>query len=237
MNQSATWEGSQLKTTADVDANTLYEKSLPDLLSVPVISEENKIGRSLERPNIYWLVDPIDGTRSLADGYCGWVTQAALIADNRPRVSIIFAPELNLMYTAEQGQGAFCNGKKLELHPSAIEEVSLIDNYPEPTGVAADLFNYLPCTSYLESGSISLKICRVADGMADLFVKNVVVRDWDVAAPHLVLEEAGGHLTTFCDQQFIYSGCFEKNGLIVASNKSLQQKCSLFVGQGKNHDG
>lgn len=71
----------------------------------------------------------------------------------------------------------------------------------------------------MESGSIALKICRIADGSADLFVKDVAVRDWDVAAPSLVLTEAGGTFTGMDGAPWHFGGNWEKRGLIAASGK------------------
>jgi len=87
----------------------------------------------------------------------------------------------------------------------------------------------VPCAKYLESGSIGLKICMVAQGVADLFVKDVTVRDWDVAAPHLVLSEAGGVLRRFDGQEFELAGSFEKLGLIAAASQALQAHVNEVV--------
>jgi 3'-phosphoadenosine 5'-phosphosulfate (PAPS) 3'-phosphatase len=73
----------------------------------------------------------------------------------------------------------------------------------------------------VESGSIGLKICLVAQGVADLFVKDVVVRDWDVAPPALILHEAGGCLRRFDGQEFRFEGDFEKTGVIAAGSERL----------------
>ena len=81
---------------------------------------------------------------------------------------------------------------------------------------------------YVESGSLSLKICRVADGVADLFVKDVEIRDWDVAAPMLILFEAGGVISQVDGAQFDLYGDFEKNGLIVAKSEKLKNKVIGF---------
>ena len=66
------------------------------------------------------------------------------------------------------------------------------DNYPKAKGIAAEIACDLDIQGYLESGSIGLKICRVAEGKAHLFVKDIELYDWDVAAPHLILRESGG---------------------------------------------
>lgn len=109
------WEGDQLKTQADALAHKLLAMKLSDVLPIPVVSEENSFSQSEVRPDKYWLIDPIDGTRSLVDGFPGWVIQAALIQNNEPQIAVIFAPDLDLTFTAEKGEGRFVTAENCHL--------------------------------------------------------------------------------------------------------------------------
>lgn len=100
----------------------------------------------------------------------------------------------------------------------------MIDNYPSPRGAAADLFRDLSFTRYEESGSIGLKICRIADGTADVFFKAVAVRDWDVAGPQLILEEAGGILLDGVGSCIRYGSGGRIEGLVAASTAHLAKR-------------
>src|SRR3954466_12402195 len=100
----------------------------------------------------------------------------------RPELAVIYAPAFGQVFGAVRGRGATLNGDTLNCAIPAGRRI-LIDNYPEPRGIAAEAFTGLKCTGYMESGSLALKVCRVADGSADIFIKDVVVRDWDMAAP------------------------------------------------------
>ena len=133
------------------------------------------------------------------------------------------------MYTAQEGAGAYCNGKKLIVSEESHDRKILIDNYHEPRGIANNIMKGMSCTNYVESGSISLKICRIADGTADMFIKDVTIRDWDVAAPMLVLEEAGGFMLQYNGSLFNLSNNFDKNGLIVARSKKLINSILEFL--------
>lgn len=219
------WQGMQLKTEADREAHQALVVALTALLDVPVLSEEDPESHAEIRPDKYWLIDPIDGTASLAGGFDGFVTQAALMENGTPVLAAVYAPVLDRMYTAEKGAGAFCNGERIQVAQDE-NRLILVDNYPEPRATAAEMMEKLPCTGYLESGSISLKILRVADGSADLFFKDVVVRDWDVGAPVLILEEAGGTFTTVDGQPYPFSGNLEKQGLIAARSKEICEKAA-----------
>jgi 3'-phosphoadenosine 5'-phosphosulfate (PAPS) 3'-phosphatase len=83
------------------------------------------------------------------------------------------------------------------------------------------VYDKLGCENYLESGSIGLKICRIADGSADIFVKDVTIRDWDVAPGELILSRAGGFLLTMSGDPIPYQGLFERRGLIAAGNQEV----------------
>ena len=210
------WDGPQLKTEADLIAHRCFVEGLKAIdPTLPVVSEESPDNQSEARPERYFLIDPIDGTASLAGGFPGWVCQVALMEWGRPILAAISAPDLGQVYTARLGAGAWLNGGKLSLggHP---DRCTLIDNYPGPQGSAIKVMKHLNCTGYVECGGISLKILRIADGTADVFFKDVVVRDWDLAAPHLVLEEAGAVLRLITGLPMAYEGAFDKPGVVAA---------------------
>lgn len=210
------WEGTQFKAVADRAAHDAWSRALAELLpGVPVLSEEDPESLTTARPRRHWLIDPLDGTASYAHGYHGYVTQAALMEGGRPVLAAVYAPESREMFGAEAGHGAWLGDRRLRITPGGSAPV-LIDNHPEPRGTTAEIHARFRCGGYVESGSIGLKLCRIADGTAQLFVKDLPVRDWDLAAPHLVLAEAGGTLTGLRGEDFAYRDGYEHPGLIAA---------------------
>lgn len=215
------WDGSQYKTLADLQAHKMLTERLKELApDMPIVSEEDPASLSESFPDRYWLVDPIDGTASFAEGFSGYVTQVALVINNEPRLAAIYAPALDILYVAERGHGAFANGRKLYCDPNRVTG-ALIDNYPEPRGITRLAYDDLGFTFYIECGSISLKICKVAEGIADLFFKDVTVRNWDLAAPQVVLEEAGGVLMDISGREIDYSSGYEQTGIVAAQSKEV----------------
>lgn len=189
------WEGAQFKADADIRAHEcLVEELRLAFPGIPVVSEEDESSVAA-RYDAYFIIDPIDGTASFAHGFPGWVTQAAYVEKQRPTMAGIFAPVTDEYFSAVRGHGAHRNGLPLRIFEDRGGLRSIIDNYPEPRGFAREAMASLKIPGYVESGSIALKICRIADETADLFVKDMSPRDWDVAAPMLVLAEAGGLLT------------------------------------------
>lgn len=213
------WEGpNQIKAKADLMAHTaLVERLMILAPGIPIISEEDANSFVQNRPESYWLIDPIDGTASFIQGYAGYVTQVALVINNYPCFAAIYAPELKLLYVGERHRGAFLNGKYLSVRQGPANRI--IDNYAEPRGLVLDAYNTLNLSQYIECGSIGLKICKVADGTADLLLKNVSLHDWDLAAPQLILEEIGGVITDCMGAAISYSGNYVQHGIIVANNK------------------
>lgn len=217
------WEGHQFHAKADILAhNKIYEGLQAICSDIPILSEEGEFDPSVSMDK-YWLIDPIDGTASYAQGFPGYVTQVALMNDGKPELAVVYAPHFDEVFYAEIGKGAFKNGKRIFCR-NKDDNLTLVDNYPEPRGIANIVFDKLKFKHYLESGSIGLKICRVAEGVADLFLKDVVVMDWDLAAPHLIISEAQGTLKNYLGGDIIYSGNSCHKGLIACGNLSIIKK-------------
>ena len=217
----STRQGAQVKSEADIIAHEFLVHELTKCWGdVPIVSEEDKSSHAARSTERYWLIDPIDGTASYCDGFDGFVTQAALMEAGRPVLGVVHGPALRLTYKAAIGVESTCNNAPIRIS-SRHTELALIDNYPEPRGIARRAYDALGFERYIESGSIALKICRVADGTADLFVKDVPVRDWDLAPAHLLLERAGGVLASFDGSPITYSGPVEKHGVLAASSQRM----------------
>ena len=209
------------KTEADRRAHEIFcdglSRSFP---GVPIISEED-IAHSNLRPDEYWLIDPIDGTASWYDGFDGFVSQAALMINDRPKFGVIHCPRRNLTWSAEDGCGGFLNDKRLPKLKSR-KSIKFIDNTPKPHGLTKWCMSISDTSGYLECGSIGLKSALVADGTVDIFIKDIVVRDWDLAPAHIILDELGGCLSLLNGNDYIYSGGYEKlDGFIAARDRNL----------------
>tara|TARA_B100000787_G_scaffold170061_1_gene163746 strand:- start:5447 stop:6223 length:777 start_codon:yes stop_codon:yes gene_type:complete len=212
------------KTEADRQAHEMLSRGLSRLFpGVPVISEED-ISHDDERPEEYWLIDPIDGTASWYNGFDGFVSQAALIVHGRPIFGVIHSPRMKSTWSAEEGGGAFLNDVLLPLLTSH-DRIKFADNTPCAHGITKRLMDSLNTRDYLECGSMGLKAVLVADGTVDAFVKDVVVRDWDLAPVDVILTEVGGSICLLNGEKYLYSGSYEKeNGFIVARDESLMMK-------------
>ncbi len=215
--------GTQVKAEADRIAEHILEVALTRIRKIPVVSEEDSLTHhSVEAPEC-WIIDPIDGTASFVEGYSGYVTQVAYLKNARPEFAAVFAPALDKMYLAARNKGASLNGSALSVRNSGPAHV-LVDNTPEPTGIAKRLYEELGLTGYVESGSLGLKACLVAEGSADVFFKDVPVQNWDLAPAQLILQEVGGWMSDASGNPIRFRGGIEHNGLIVARNRMSAQQ-------------
>lgn len=214
----------QFKTRADKAAHNLIMASLQKHFDYPVILSEEADSFHVERPERYWIIDPIDGTASWYDGFDGYVTQAALIDQGVPVYGLVYAPQSQRFWTAHRGKGALINGHPLAKITPGVE-LKLVDNYPEPKRIAKQIVELLEIKHYVESGSMGLKACLVAEGVADIFVKDVLFRDWDIAPAQVILTEMGAEVCDLSGQEVLYNEQHEKHdGLLVTANRQIKDK-------------
>lgn len=217
------WIGSQFKAEVDIMAHDFLIQQLTQLTpTIPIISEEG-LSIATEYPNRYWLIDPIDGTASFIQGFTGFVVEIALIEKGVPVKAAVFAPALNILYHAEKYSGAYCNNKQV-ICLKNIAPQCIVDNTPQPSGVTQYIKEKMNIKHYLESGSIALKICKVADNSADLFIKNVPIKNWDTAGAHLILEEAGGLLFDIDGKKLKYDTTYSGNGIIACQSTAVAKE-------------
>ena len=222
------WVGSQFKAEADVMAHDFLIQQLAKLTpTIPVVSEEG-LNIVAAYPERYWLIDPIDGTASFINGFAGFVIEIAFIEKNFPIKAVVFAPALNTLYHAEKHLGAYCNNKQVTCLKNTLP-LCIIDNTPTPSGITQYIKEKMNIEHYLESGSIALKICKVADGSADLFIKNVPIKNWDTAGAQLILEEAGGLLFDINGKKLKYDNTFSGNGIIACQSTLIAKEVMRYL--------
>lgn len=195
-------------TTADLAANAHIEKELEKLTTqFPILSEESAHLSFAERSerNTYWLVDPLDGTKEFINRRDNFTVNIALIHENKSILGVIYAPALELSYFACKGHGSFKQeGKIFTAESQSIQARGLTSDQTVFVGsrvhsgdamqvfldnFKADLGEY-----DLQSMGSSLKMCMVAEGKADLYPRLWLTSEWDTAAAHCIVDEAGGSI-------------------------------------------
>jgi 3'(2'), 5'-bisphosphate nucleotidase len=194
-------------TAADEASEAVILEGLGRVLpGVPVVSEEAGATAELAG-DAYFLVDPLDGTRELVAGRDEFCVNIALVLAGRARLGLIGSPALGLIWrTGAKG------AERLTLAPgaepeSATERSTIRTRHWPQTGAIAAIsrshldprtqafLERLPPTERIASGS-ALKLCRVAEGKADVYPRLSPVCQWDLAAGDAIVTAAGGLVTT-----------------------------------------
>lgn len=195
-------------TEADYSAHRVLVAGLPDLLAVPVLSEESEpppldVRARWDR---YWLVDPLDGTREFLDGNDEFTVNIALVESGIPILGVIYVPVTGIGYASGHGLGAFKyeNQRWSEIRVRTEAQRRLLaepfrlvtsrrHGIPEVRQLAERLRRSVGDVVICEAGS-SLKFCHVAEGRADLYPRFAPTSEWDTAAGQAILEAAGGRV-------------------------------------------
>jgi 3'(2'), 5'-bisphosphate nucleotidase len=188
-------------TDADEAAETFILQALENLTpEIPVVSEEAMAAGA--RPDIsgdlFWLVDPLDGTKEFLARNDEFTVNIALIQDGAPIAGVVHAPAMAMTW-AGAGSATFSQTGQ---PPKGIEarrppEDGLVVVASRRHGVARDLDRFLADYDVAEqvAAGSSLKFCLVASGTADLYPRFGRTMEWDTAAGHAVLLAAGGSVT------------------------------------------
>ncbi len=186
-----------LLTRADLLAHEMLAAGLQEILPLDLVSEEAEHRVGLRD---YWLIDPIDGTREFVEETGNFCLCIARILDHRPVFGLIFAPVSGHYYYAQEGAGSFASegGAVRQIHCQDLGH-RLITARPK---VAAHIVKFAeallgPNYEHQTRGS-ALKFCTIAAGRADVYPKlSRATSEWDIAAGHIILQEAGGFIRHF----------------------------------------
>jgi histidinol-phosphatase len=183
-------------TQADLEVETAMREMIASRFPDDgVIGEEHGIGSG----DRVWVVDPIDGTKNFADGVPIWATLLALQIDGRSVLGMASAPALGERYEATQGGGARWNGRELRASRRSLEDAfmvfSSVDDWlgtPREPAFQALLSATRRSRGFGDFWGHML----VARGAADFMIEPEL-RIWDWASVVIIVEEAGGRVTTF----------------------------------------
>lgn len=187
-------------TRADLASHHCIEQGLNQLApDIPVLSEESGDIPWDERKNWqrYWLVDPLDGTKEFVKRNGEFTVNIALIEQGKPVLGVVYAPVKDWMYSGAEGMGAYAQYADdkpvlLKLDPAYQPECwRIVGSRSHGAERLGSFSEVLPEYRNVPMGS-SLKLCLVAAGESDLYVRFGPTGEWDTAAAQAVVEQAGG---------------------------------------------
>lgn len=204
-------------TLADMESHRHIENALKHT-GIPILSEEGKDIPFTERNgwHSFWLIDPLDGTKEFVNRNGEFTVNIALIRDSYPLAGVIYIPVSDELYFALEGTGSFKAGRaseKLKKCSSANDLIGLSTALPSGgrkrpyTVVCSRSHMSAETEAYISSlrdghgelefasrGS-SLKLCMVAEGLADVYPRFAPTMEWDTAAGQAIAEIAGASVT------------------------------------------
>ena len=200
-------------TAADLAAQQVISTALAQLdAKLPLVSEEAPVLAWSERQtwSRYWLVDPLDGTREFVKRNGEFTVNIALIDQREPVLGVVLAPVTGELYVAERGAGAWLQpvvgGRWQRLHTRILAQPPTLAGSRSHGSLSDATLKVLLGADYqrVAMGS-SLKFCLLARGEADVYLRLGLTSEWDTAAAHCVLCEAGGEVLDLQGKPFRYN--------------------------------
>lgn len=213
------WEKSKDNPVSEVDLAVdalLKERFSTILPEAAWLSEETVDDAVRLGANLVWLVDPIDGTRDYIRGRSGWCVSVALVENGMPIFAIMAAPAQAKTWIAHAGQGVTCNGE--QLHASTRQDFA---GSRVPTDELSQVDSDL--TIVEKPNSIAMRMTMVACDRADLVATLRWGHEWDVAAAHLVAQEAGAVATNALGQPIRYNKPDPKDFGLICSARCIHE--------------
>jgi 3'(2'), 5'-bisphosphate nucleotidase len=209
-------------TEADEQAEAHILAALRALTpGVPVVAEEEvAAGRIPETGNVFWLVDPLDGTREFVDRNDEFTVNIALVEDGAPTLGIVLAPALGRLFAGDTQSGASvedAQGRRAIRCRSVPDEgLTVVASRSHGDAAALDAWLRGRKVAAIRSAGSSLKLCLVAAGEADVYPRFGRTMAWDIAAGHAVLAAAGGSVETLSGAPLRYGQAGFENPHFVA---------------------
>ncbi len=205
-----------------------------------ILSEETSKGvktREIHHKKDWcWIIDPLDGTKDFLQRSENYAVHIALAYKKKPKIGIVLIPERDELWIGIKGNGAWCedrNGTKKLFSFSNRKEISeliLVSSKNHNQSRLQNLLKRMCFSSTKQIGSVGCKIASILRGESDVYISlsgNTSPKDWDMAAPHAIIEAAGGAFThadgrtlSYQNPEYLQSGC-----LIASHGKSHQCIC------------
>jgi myo-inositol-1(or 4)-monophosphatase len=216
-------EGSSPVTAADHAANDILLSVLraarPHYGWLSEESEDSPDRLSHER---VFIIDPIDGTRAFMNGRDTWAVSAAITDNGRPIAGVLYAPALNELYRADESGYLEKNGQPFAVGPKADRPLRLSASDEMLKRVPSDIRGNIERIANIPS--LAYRIAMVADGRLDATLVRPNSHDWDLAAAHLILENAGGRLTDIHGREPVYNQPLPRHGILIAARPDIHEK-------------
>jgi myo-inositol-1(or 4)-monophosphatase len=187
--------GRDLKLQLDIDTEKLIKEHLSSNSSYPILGEET--GKSEELGELYWVIDPLDGTSNFLRGIPISCVSIALMQNMNPILGVIYDFNHDEIYFGHKESKAFINDKEIKVSSLSLKsESTLVTGIPAKIHYSDDEFrqmidNFQTWKKIRMIGSAAMAACYVASGKAETYKENGIFL-WDIAAGAAIVNAAGG---------------------------------------------
>ena len=196
-------------SNGDLKVNELISNKIKEITpNIPIISEETVNLDIKNKAKIFWLIDPIDGTKEYIAGKDEYTLNAALVINTVPVVGLVGVPKKNrLFYTYCSGESYLIeNGKTQKIYCKKQQpkgKVVALSSVIKPSDTILNKLKEFNVTSIVKMAS-SYKFCVIATGEYDIYAARERANEWDYAAGHAVAQNAGAIIKTLDEKTFLY---------------------------------
>jgi len=223
----ATKDDSSPVTEADVNAEKIILAGLAKITpEIPVLAEESAAAGEIPdlSGGIFWLVDPLDGTKEFVHKRGEFTVNIALVEHGRPTMGVIHVPAKNTTYYASGPDDAWVveentAPQKMSTRDAPKEGLTVVASRSHRTPETDDYISKYNVAELISAGS-SLKLCLVAEGKADLYPRLGRTMEWDIGAGQAILEAAGGVVETLEGPTLMYGKPGHDNPYFVAKGRA-----------------
>ena len=196
-------------SNGDLRVNELITKKIKDLTpNIPIVSEETVNLKIKNTAKIFWLIDPIDGTKEYIAGRDEYTLNAALVINSIPVLGVVGVPKKNrLFYSYAPGESYLIDSKKTRKINCKKQQpkgqiVALSSSF-KPSNMILNKLKEFNVNSIVKMAS-SYKFCVIATGEYDIYAASERANEWDYAAGHAVAKNAGAIIKTLDEKPFLY---------------------------------
>jgi 3'-phosphoadenosine 5'-phosphosulfate (PAPS) 3'-phosphatase len=224
-------------TDGDLAADRIVREAIAGAFPGDAILSEERADDSVRlAAHRLWIIDPIDGTRSYADGGGEWCVQVALAIGGRIVLGVLDLPARGLQVWGAAGLGgglADGTGERALAAGGGVRDVLAGSASDRSRPHVARVLAALPEFTYLQAHSVGVKAAQILLGEADLFVHPRRIAEWDAAAPAAVLAHAGAIATDLAGAELCFNSADGKvPGLVFSRRGDHAEICSRLAGAG-----
>mgnify|MGYP003954456519 FL=1 len=214
-------------TNGDIRANELITKKILKLTpNIPIISEETVDLDIKNKSKIFWLIDPIDGTREYIAGNDEYTLNAALVINSIPIIGLVGVPKKDrLFFSYSPGESYLIEKNKVNTidcsKKQPKDKVVALSSIGKPSDIVLNKLKEYKVNSIVQMAS-SYKFCVIASGEYDIYAARERANEWDYAAGHAVAANAGAIIQTLDGKPFLYGKEDYRNpSLLIRRSKNL----------------